>query len=60
MIAKLILNVLISNIGQNLSLVIAMGAGAIVYFVMIYFMRIKEVDTMVQAVKKKVKRVPGT
>lgn len=60
MIAKLIFNVLISNIGQNLSLVIAMGAGAIVYFVMIYFMRIKEVDTMVQAVKKKVKRVPGT
>jgi putative peptidoglycan lipid II flippase len=44
LIARLTYNELLNNIGNNLSLVVAIGIGAIVYFIAIYIFRIEEVD----------------
>ncbi|MBU5294093.1 murein biosynthesis integral membrane protein MurJ [Anaerosalibacter bizertensis] len=55
-IAKLLYNILIKNIGANLALIAAIIIGALVYFVMIYFMKIDEVDSVIEAMKKKVKK----
>ena len=51
-IAKLIFNTLLSRISQNLSFVISMRVGVLVYFAIVYFIRIEEVDVMVGMVKK--------
>lgn len=55
-IAKLSYDVLLKHIGANLSLIAAIIIGAAVYFVLIYFMGIEEVDSMIDAVKKKFRR----
>ncbi|MEY8304574.1 lipid II flippase MurJ [Anaerosalibacter bizertensis] len=55
-VAKLLYNILIKNIGANLALIAAIIIGALVYFVMIYFMKIDEVDSVIEAMKKKVKK----
>lgn len=52
-IARLLYDILIKNIGANLALIVAIIIGAVVYFVMIYFMKIDEVDSMIEAVKMK-------
>ena len=52
-IAKLSFNALTGINGQNLSLIISIGIGAAVYFVIIYFMRIDTVDVLVGTLKKK-------
>lgn len=44
LIARLTYNGLFNHIGNNLSLVVAIGIGAIVYFIAIYIFRIEEVD----------------
>jgi len=41
---------------QNISLVIAIIFGVIVYFAIIFFMRIEEVDVIVKAIKRKIKK----
>ena len=54
LIAKLSFNYLTADIfSQNLSLIISIGIGALTYFVVIYFMKIDDVDVIVNAVKKK-------
>jgi len=58
LLAKLSFNYLRINIfSQNLSLLIAIGIGALTYFVIIYFMKINDVDVIVNAIKRKLKRV---
>jgi len=52
-LAKLSFNYLTSSLSQNLSLLIAIGVGALSYFVIIYFMKIEDVDMIVGAIKKK-------
>lgn len=52
-VAYLAYNILLSYISGNLSLIISICIGAVVYFVIIYFMKIDEVDTLVNAAKKK-------
>ena len=52
-ISKMSFNYLTNNLTQNLSLLIAIGIGAISYFVIIYFMKIEEVDVMIGAFVKK-------
>ena len=54
--AKLAYDILLKHIGANLSLIAAIIVGAAVYFVIIYFMKIDEVDSMIDAVKRKLKR----
>ncbi|AZR73923.1 murein biosynthesis integral membrane protein MurJ [Anoxybacter fermentans] len=56
LIAKISYNILLNYIGANLSLLTSIGIGAIVYFIIIYFMKIEEVDIIVIALKKKLKR----
>ncbi len=55
-IAKLSYDILLKHISQNLSLIAAIIIGAVVYFVIIYFMGIEEVDSMIEAVKNRLKR----
>jgi len=43
------------NIRENLALILAIGLGALAYAILIYFMRIPEVDRSLEAMKKKVK-----
>lgn len=55
-IAKLSFNYLTTFLSQILSLLIAIGFGAVSYFVIIYFMKIEDVDIIVGAIKKKLRR----
>ncbi len=55
-LAKLSFNYLTATLSQNLSLLIAIGVGALSYFVIIYFMKIEDVDVIVEAIKKKLGR----
>ncbi|KPU27361.1 membrane protein [Caloranaerobacter sp. TR13] len=56
-IAKVSYNILLNSINANLSLIISIGIGAVIHFIIIYFMKIEEVDTMVSTLKKKLKKV---
>lgn len=40
---------------ENLALILAMGVGALAYAILIYFMRIPEVDRSIEVMKKKVR-----
>lgn len=53
LLAKLSFNYLIGSLSQNISLLMATGVGAVSYFVLIYFMKIEDVDVIVGAIKKK-------
>lgn len=52
-LAKLSFNYLTASLSQNLSLLMAIVVGAVSYFVIIYFMKIEDVDVIVGAIKKK-------
>ena len=54
-VAYLAYNMLLLYFSGNLSLMISICIGALVYFVIIYFMRIDEVDSLVNSAKKKLK-----
>lgn len=54
--SKVTFNYLILIFSQNLSLLIAIVIGAISYFLIIYFMKIEEVDVIIGAFKKKLGR----
>ena len=57
LLAKLSFNFLSSNIvSQNQSLLISVGVGALSYFIIIYFMKIEDVDIFVNIVKGKFKK----
>jgi putative peptidoglycan lipid II flippase len=53
LLAKLSFDYLTSTISQNLSLLFAIAVGAVSYFVIIYFMKIEDVDVMVSAIKRR-------
>ena len=52
-LAKVSFNYLIISLSQNLSLLISIGIGIISYFVIIYFMKIEEVDLMIEAIRNR-------
>lgn len=54
-VAYLAYDLLLSYISRNLSLIISICVGVVVWFVIVYFMKIEEVDTLVNAAKKKLK-----
>jgi putative peptidoglycan lipid II flippase len=56
LLAKLSFNYLTATLSQNISLLLAIGVGAVSYFVIIYFMKIEDVDVIVGAIKKKLGR----
>jgi putative peptidoglycan lipid II flippase len=55
-LAKLSFNHLTASLSQNLSLLLAIVVGSVSYFVIIYFMKIEDVDVIVGAIKKKLGR----
>lgn len=55
-LAKLSFNYLTSSLSQSLSLLLAIGVAVISYFMIIYFMKIEDVDIFVGAIKKKIGR----
>lgn len=55
-LSKMSFNYLTSTLSQNLSLLIAIGIGVVSYFVIIYFMKIEDVDAIVEAIKTKLGR----
>lgn len=55
-LAKLSFNYFTASLSQNLSLLLAIGVGAVSYFVIIYFMKIEDVDVIFEAIKKKLGR----
>lgn len=56
-ISKLSFNTLLKGTGENLAFIISIGVGVVVYFAIIYFMGIEDVDNMVGILKKKVLKV---
>lgn len=52
-IAKLSYNNLLNHISDNLSLMVSIAIGALSYFIIIYFMKIEEVDSMIETVKRR-------
>lgn len=54
--AKLSFKYFTGTLSQNVSLAIAIGVGAVSYFIMIYFMKIDDVDVIISAVKMKLGR----
>lgn len=56
LIAKLSFNLLNSIIDPNLSLILAISIGIFAYFIVIFFMKIEDVDTFVNTIKEKLKR----
>lgn len=48
-------NLLCLSINQNLSLLIAIGLGALLYMIIIYFMKIDEVDYFIKSLTKKIR-----
>jgi len=53
--AKLSFNYLTYTLSQNLSLIIAMGVGAVIYFIIICYMKIDDVEVIINAIKRKKK-----
>ena len=53
LITKISFNTLLNNMSQNLSFIISIAIGVVVYFVLIYFMKIEDVDNMVGVLKEK-------
>jgi len=56
-VAKLANEALLTHLSANLSLLASIGIGAIVYFGIIYFMKIKEVEEIILQIKKEIKKV---
>jgi putative peptidoglycan lipid II flippase len=52
-VAKLSYNILLGNLSKNLSLIIAIMVGGLVYFAIIPFMKIREVDETIFKLKQK-------
>lgn len=59
LVSKFCFNTLINNISQNLSFILSIGIGVVVYFVIICFMRIEDVDNMVGMLKVRLKELLG-
>lgn len=55
-LARLSFKYLLNSIAPNLSLLLGILVGAISYFVIIYFMRIEDVDIIIKALKKKISK----
>ncbi|MBZ4646715.1 MAG: murein biosynthesis integral rane protein MurJ [Clostridia bacterium] len=56
-ITKVSYTTLSNYINANLSLILSIGIGAVTYFILIYFMKIEEVDVIVNAMKRKMIKV---
>lgn len=53
-IARLLFDFLTIAHSQNLSLLLSIASGAAIYFVLILFMKIEDVDAVIKAVRKRI------
>ncbi len=53
--ARLLFDILQSYFVSKLSLLLSIGAGAIIYGVIVYFMKIEEVDSLILGIKNRIK-----
>lgn len=53
-IAKTVFNYLNITVSQNLSLLLAIAVGVITYLLLIYFVKIEDVDLVIKAIKKRI------
>lgn len=51
--SKMCFDYLVLTLSDKLALLLGIGLGAVIYFAVIYFMRIKEVDDLVDTIKKR-------
>ncbi|GKU77022.1 murein biosynthesis integral membrane protein MurJ [Paenibacillus sp. L3-i20] len=56
-LAKLLYDLLVNYINEIMSLIISVGVGALIYLVIIYFMKIEDVDNIMNVLKKRIKKV---
>jgi putative peptidoglycan lipid II flippase len=56
-IAKFVFEALLTILGANIALLLSIGIGSLVYFVLISFMKIKEVEEIILQVKNELKKV---
>lgn len=56
LLARLSYNSLLDFIDWHLSLLLSIGIGATTYFIIVYFMKMEEVDSVVNTLKRRVKR----
>lgn len=56
LLAKFIYNFSIDIVGQNIALIVAILIGIVMYSVIIYFMKIDEVDFLIEVIMKKLRR----
>lgn len=56
-IAKLSYSILLKYISANLSLILTIIIGALVYFTLIYYLEVEEVNNIIAAIKKKFERI---
>lgn len=54
-VAYLTYQILLPRVSGNRSLLVSIGVGTIVYFIFVYFMKIEEVDTLANLVRKRLK-----
>lgn len=54
LVARLAFGLIIGQVGQNLALIAGVGVGVVVYGVVIYFMKIEEVDVLIEMAKNKI------
>lgn len=54
-LAKISFELLSSHFSQNLSLIIAVCIGALIYFFIVYFMRFSEIDIVIKTIKSRFK-----
>lgn len=52
-VARLSFGTLLNYIGTNLALIVSIGIGALIYGLLIYFMKIEEVDVLITSFKKR-------
>mgnify|MGYP000866754191 CR=1 FL=1 len=55
-VAKVSFHLSLPYLSQNQSLIISVGIGALIYFVMIYLLKVDEVNKMISLLKSKIKR----
>lgn len=55
-LARGVFNLLINIMSQNFALIISIGIGAIIYFIVIYFMKIEDVDNIIRNIRHRVQR----
>jgi putative peptidoglycan lipid II flippase len=57
LLAKWVYEVLLLYLSANISLLLAIAIGAGIYFVLIYFMKIKEVEEIIRLAKQEFKKL---